>query len=188
MRNRAILALLLALLMTLTGCAAKEDTLRFTYQQAEKAAEWEMNLGNSTGGAVITAELWHNGEMTQSELLEIDRTARKLTLSGRVETNKEAAGRINVHLGVDGDNYAGMACFDLPPGNLGYSFSGYQDRETLKVKAGDAMILGAWSFDLGDGVRVVDCQRLMESPEYLTTSSCTLVVRATFTEGQSGAR
>lgn len=81
MRNRAILALLLALLMTLTGCAAKEDALRFTYQ-----------------------------------------------------------------------------------------------------------LLDVWSFDLGDGVRVVDCRRLMESPEYLTTSSCTLVVRATFTEGQSGAR
>lgn len=86
---------------------------------------------------------------------------------------------MNVQISTNEQAGSIMTYFELPPQVIGYSFSAYEDNEIIQVNAREEQILAAMAFDVGSGVRSVDCTSLLAEPERLTSASCLLIVHAT---------
>ncbi|MDE5803608.1 MAG: hypothetical protein K2I22_11880 [Lachnospiraceae bacterium] len=166
----------------------REDTLKFVKENVTPAnmqcVDYEVNLGTNVGGATIIAELWQNGACTESLPVVLNSQNSQLQISFLVDgfgTNEGVQG-LNIQIGMDDQADSALAFFELPSQVIGYSFAAYEDKEIIKVHAGEEHILAAMEFDVGDGVESIDCVSLLDEPERLTSDSCLLIVRATFTE------
>lgn len=63
---------------------------------------------------------------------------------------------------------------------IGWSFTAYEKGEKLKVVPGEEKILAALVVDVGNGVRVFDCETLLKEPERLENADEMIVIRAVF--------
>lgn len=165
----------------------QEDTLKFIKENVSpintEYADYEVNIGKNTDGATIIAELWKDGVCTQSSPVILNTQTSHLHISLLMDgfgTNEGIHG-LNVQIDTNERVSAMLTYFDLPSKVRGYSFNAYDNKEVIKVNAGEEHILVAMAFDLGDGVRSMDCTSLLEELERVTSASCLLIVRATFT-------
>lgn len=88
---------------------------------------------------------------------------------------------LNVQIDTNERVSSMLTYFEFPSQVRGYSFTAYDNKEVIKVNAGEEHILVAMAFDLGDGVRSMDCTLLLKKPERLTFASCLFIVGAMFT-------
>lgn len=179
---------ILALVICLAGCKSKQDTLKFIYENVglpnKECASYEVNIGNKVGGATVVAELWRNGECTKSTPLILNNETDKIYVSLLVDEFGEEDGAKGLNVQIETDEASGsiLTYFELPTETIGYSFTAYDDKEIIKVTAGEELLIGAMAFDTGDGVRTVDCRSLTDEPEKIKGYSCVLIIRAAFTE------
>ena len=164
----------------------QEDTLKFLKEDVSpintEYADYEVNIGKNTNGATIIAELWQDGVCTQSSPVILNTQTSHLHISLLMDglgTNEGIHG-LNVQIDTNERVSSMLTYFELPSQVRGYSFAAYDNKEVIKVNAGEEHILAAMAFDLGDGVRSMDCASLLEEPERLTSVSCLLIVRAMF--------
>lgn len=164
----------------------QEDTLKFLKENVSptntQCADYEVNIGKNTDSATIIAELWQDGVCTQSSPVILNTKTSYLHISLLMDgfgTNEGIHG-LNVQIDTNERVSSMLTYFDLPSQVRGYSFTAYDNKEVIKVNAGEEHILVAMAFDLGDGVRSMDCTSLLEEPERVTSASCLLIVRATF--------
>lgn len=165
----------------------QEDTLKFLKENVSpintECADYEVNIGKNVGGATIIAELWQDGVCTQSSPVILNTQTSYLNISLLMDgfgTNEGIQG-LNVQIDTNERVSSMLTYFDLPSQVRGYSFTAYDNKEVIKVNAGEEHILAAMAFDLGSGVRSMDCTSLLEEPERVTSASCLLIVRAMFT-------
>jgi len=98
-------------------------------------------------------------------------------------TNEGVRG-LNVQIDTNEKAGSGLTCFELPAQVVGYSFTAYDDKEVIKIYAGEEKILAAMAFDVGDGIRSMDCASLSKEPKRITSAPCLLIVRVAFTAEQ----
>lgn len=165
----------------------QEDTLKFLKENVSpintECADYEVNIGKNVGGATIIAELWQDGVCTQSSPVILNTQTSYLNISLLMDgfgTNEGIQG-LNVQIDTNERVSSMLTYFELPSQVRGYSFTAYDNKEVIKVNAGEEHILAAMAFDLGSGVRSMDCTSLLEEPERVTSASCLLIVRAMFT-------
>jgi len=165
----------------------QEDTLKFLKENVSpintECADYEVNIGKNVGGATIIAELWQDGVCTQSSPVILNTQTSYLNISLLMDgfgTNEGIQG-LNVQIDTNERVSSMLTYFELPSQVRGYSFTAYDNKEVIKVNAGEEHILAAMAFDLGSGVRSMDCTSLLEEQERVTSASCLLIVRAMFT-------
>lgn len=90
---------------------------------------------------------------------------------------EDGAKGLNVQIETDEASGSILTYFELPTETIGYSFTAYEDKEIMKVTAGEELLIGAMAFDTGDGVRTVDCRSLTDEPEKIKGYSCVLIIR-----------
>ena len=177
----------LTFLIVLAGCNSQKDSLKFIEQKSglpnKVLASYEVNIGNKVGGATVVAELWKNGECTESTPVTLNNETKEINISLLIEgfgTENNTEG-LNVQVDTDEASGSVLTYFELPQNVLGYSFTAYTDKEIINVNAGEEMLLGAMAFDTGSGVRSVDCKSLIDEKEKIKDYSCVLIIRAKFT-------
>ena len=185
----------LTFLIVLVGCNSQKDSLKFIEQKTglpnKVLASYEVNIGNKVGGATVVAELWKNGECTESTPVTLNNETKEINISLLIEGFGTESNTEGLNVQVDTDEASGsvLTYFELPQNVLGYSFTAYKDKEIINVNAGEEMLLGAMAFDTGYGVRSVDCKSLIDEKEKIKDYSCVLIIRATFTsEGISESK
>ena len=67
--------------------------------------------------------------------------------------------------------------FELPESLIGWSFASYQNGQKLAVSPGGDRVLAALGFDVGGGIRSMDCDTLTSDPSRLENADCLLVIR-----------
>lgn len=186
MRRKLTFPALLMLLILLAGCADAGDTIRFRKVDSglpnSRSASYELNLGNRVGGASAVAELWLDGECVSSTPVTLCADTPVLSMTFRVGgfgSGQDARG-LDVQLETGEVSGSVLTHFELPEKVLGYSFTAYEDGETLEIRPDEERILVAMAFDTGSGVRTVDCETLAEDGTRLADYSCILVIRADF--------
>lgn len=177
--------LILVLLISLFGCSDKQDTLKFnilnTAIHNKKYISYEMNIGNTVSKAVITSELWQNGECVKSDPLEADSIVKEIDISFLIDmNNSDGTKGLSIQIDTDDAIAADINYFELPKQANGYSFTAYKDGEVIEITADKDIILAALAFDTGDGVRTADCKAFTDEPEKLSEYSCISVIRMSF--------
>ena len=161
----------LTFLIVLVGCNRQKDSLKFIEQKTglpnKVLASYEVNIGNKVGGATVVAELWKNGECTESTPVTLNNETKEINISLLIEGFGTESNTEGLNVQVDTDEASGsvLTYFELPQNVLGYSFTAYKDKEIINVNAGEEMLLGAMAFDTGYGVRSVDCKSLIDEKE-----------------------
>ena len=170
----------------MTGCANQPDSLKFIYENAgnpdTELALYEVNIGNKVSGGALVAELWQNGECLESSPITLNTDTKELHLSlllDRHATSESMQG-LNVQIGTEEVTDSELKYFEVPEDIKGYSFSAYEDKEVIEVAPNEEFILAAMAFDMGNGVRSIDCKTLVSDPSVLSSYSCIAVVRAKF--------
>lgn len=144
---------------------------------------YQVDIGNKVGGATVVAELWRQGECIKSTPLVLNNETEKIYISLLVDgfgTEDDKKG-LNVQIETNETSGSILTYFELPTDITGYSFTAYEDKEVIVVTADEEILLGAMAFDMGAGVRTVDCISLIDEPEKIEEYSCILIIRATFT-------
>lgn len=179
-----------AIFASLTGCTGQKDTITFHSEWSSlannKRASYGVNIGNKVGGATVTAELWQNGECTESTPLTLNIGTKTIDISLLIDElwTENTEKSLNVQICTDEQSGSVLAAFPLPEDIIGYSFAAYNDREKIEVNPGENVILCALAFDTGSGVRSADCKSLIDEPGKLKEYSCIAVIRAAFTAEQ----
>lgn len=168
----------------------KQDTLKFIKENVSPTniqhADYEVNIGKNVIGATIIAELWQDGVCTQSTPVVLSNQTNQLHITLLIDGYGTNEGVRSLNIQIDTNEQAGsvLTYFELSSQVRGYSFTAYEDKEVIKVNAGEEQILAAMAFDVGAGIRSMDCTSLLNESERLTSASCLLIVRATFTAEQ----
>ena len=179
-----------AIFASLTGCAGQKDTITFHSEWSSlannKRASYDVSIGNKVGGATVTAELWQNGECTESTPLTLNIGTKTIDISLLIDElwTENAEKSLNVQIGTDEQSGSVLTAFPLPDDIIGYSFAAYNDREKIEINPGEEVMLCALAFDTGSGVRSVDCKSLTDEPGKLKEYSCIAVIRTAFTAEQ----
>ena len=166
----------------LTHRPAAEDSL--TYVQVDTAvgqrADFDVDLGRTVKSAVLTAELWQNGQCTSSSPVTVNAQTKRLTLL--FSDRRENLNLIGENIQIDTDETAGslVTYFAFPERVVGWSFTSWRDEADIPVFDGANVILAAMNCDTGSGVRSTSCRAFMDDPARLAASSCVIVVRARF--------
>lgn len=186
----AAFAVLCFIAFSYTAHSTQQDTLKFLKEDLAPAntqyADYEVNIGKNVGGATITAELWQDGVCVKSSPVVLNNQTDRLHISLLTDGFGTNEGIRGLNAQIDTNEKAGseLTYFELPPQVKGYSFSAYEHKEVIKANAGEEKILAAMAFDLGTGVRSMNCTTLSEEPERITSAPCLLIVRAVFTAEQ----
>lgn len=191
MKKVCYLMLTLMFISILTGCTNTQDSLKFVQKETPQhnmyCVDYEVNLGNKVESATVVAELWQDGTCTESSpVTTINAETKELHLSLSLddfdETNEYRGITVQVDMETNAD--AALTHFELPQTVSGYTFSDYDDNETLEANAGADVILAALAFDMGAGVQDVDCRSLAENPDNVSSYPCLLIVRSSFTPAE----
>lgn len=183
-------AMILILLLSMNGCGKNTDFLKFVYEKsaspATELASYEVNMGNNVGGGTVVAELWENGECIKSSPVSLNNQTKEVNLSLLINGYGTFESEKNLNVEIDTNEVSGsvLTAFELPKEINGYSFTAYEDKQVIEIEPNKEVILAAMAFDMGDGVRSVDCEILVSEPGRLSSYSLILVIRATFTSEQ----
>lgn len=178
----------------LAGCAKQSDSLTFIHEESgmphNERASYEVNIGHEVVGGAVVAELWESGQCVQSAPLtfngETERIGLSITVDGHGTTDGSRG--LSVQMDTNEASNSVLTYFELPQNVSGYSFSAYEDGEIIHIAAGEERLLGAMAFDTGAGVRVPDCESLMDDPERIKEYSFILILRASFAAGEIGSQ
>lgn len=149
------------------------DSDRFTY---------ELHLGAEVSGGELYAEQWVNGTCVRSAPVAITETDD--TLSIFMQERREEGSAVGMDIQLESRPYGGILLTYFPHPDdmdiLGRATTGYELDERRVLAPGDEVILAAWVFDSGGGVRVFDCETLISEPERLEEAKYMIVLRAIF--------
>lgn len=178
----AVLLLLCAALAVgfLTSPLSKADSLRLREASTHGntfIADFDLSLGHNAGGGMLYAELWQKGACQQSAPAVVPVTTESLHLFVTVDRADKSPRGANVQLSADPDGGTELTRFELPESLIGWSFASYQNGQKLAVSPGGGRVLAALGFDVGGGIRSMDCDTLTSDPSRLESADCLLVVR-----------
>ncbi len=166
----------------LTNPPPEQDTLEFLGVQDNGwswNAEFAADFGKQVGSGTIYAEQWSDGECVRSAPVTFTRYIAQLSIQTQFDREN---GSVNIQM--DTDQYGGslLTGFQLPEGEeaVGWSFTSYEKGEKIAVTSGEERILAALAFDMGQGVRVFDCEILTREPERLEQAEYMIVIRICF--------
>jgi len=183
----AVFAVLFVAVVRNTASLKRQDTLKFIKEDTTPAhtqrASYEVNIGKTVGGATVVSELWQNGVCTKSTPFEFSSQANQLHITLLIDGfgRNEGVRGLNVQIDTDEKADAGLSYFELPSQVTGYTFTAYDDQETMTVHAGEEKVLAAMAFDMGAGIRSMDCTSLLNEPQRFMSAPCLLIVRTAFT-------
>lgn len=142
-------------------------------------ADFAVDIGRQTGSGRIYAEQWSDGECVKSTPVSFTRYLEQL----EVITSFDRENGI-VSIQIDTGQYGGslLTSFQLPEEKqaVGWSFTSFEEGEKIAVQPDTEQILAALAFDMGNGVRVFDCETLIREPERLEQAEYIVVIRACF--------
>ena len=151
---------------------------------AEFSAVYEMELGKAVKSGSVVAEIWANGECRQS--IPVSFTAEDTELGISMRLRKEDTKYVGVEIEVDPAPSAGslITYFPIPEYGeyIGWSTTAYEPKKKVAVKPDEAEVIAAMAFDLGNGVRSMDCQSLTEEPWRLKEYDCIITILAGFSD------
>ena len=185
-----IIALLLCVVLAvclLTDPVDKGDILRSVEREHDIVrpgleAAYEMELGEEVKSGTVVAEIWTNGECRQS--IPVTFTDADTELNIAMHLRKEGEKYSGVEIEVNPSPSAGslITYFPIPEyyEYLGWSTTAYEEKDEVKVKPGEAEVIAAMAFDVGNGVRAMDCQSLTEEPGRLKEYDCIIIILAGF--------
>lgn len=166
----------------LTDPIGKQDTMTYSRRSTQigNRADFDIHFGQKARSAMLVAELWQHGEKTAEStmLLPSDTKEISVLFSDRQE-NMYLTGET---VQIDTEHVAGalITFFPIPEGVRGWSFSSWNDGQTVDIEDGKEIILAAMNFDTGKGVRSVF--ELLEENDHQIPADidCVLMVRAIF--------
>lgn len=194
MRKFSSVIVVLSMLLLMNGCGGNTDSLRFKKGNASiphmEMFSYELNMGNKVNSGTLTAELWQNGECSKSSPVILNSQTKEIGVSLLIDgyETDEAVKGLNVQIDTDEVSGSGLTRFEIPRDFKGYLFSAYEDNESMEISEENDLILAAMAFDTGDGVRSIDCRKLVSEPSALSCYSYILVIRAEFSSEQIEAQ
>ncbi len=136
----------------------------------------------------IYAEQWIDGTCVQSAPVVMTQYVESIGISMR--EHREEGASVGTDIQIETDQYGGSLLTHFAhPENLnitGWAFEGYKLDEKNKLSPDKEVILAAKVFDNGSGVRVFDCETLVNEPERLENAAYMIVVRAVFSADPLG--
>lgn len=170
----------------LTDPLPLRDTLQLTEAGSTggrtHSAVFSTDLGHQVTGVTLTAEQWRDGDGIREAPLTLTQYAEELRISMSLRYEEQRPVGVDVQLSTDLYGGSQLCYFPFPDGLdvRGWSFTSYEEGEKLKLSPGGSKILAALAFDVGGGVRVVDCESLVSEPERLKEAGYMIVIRAEF--------
>ncbi|MDO4386335.1 MAG: M56 family metallopeptidase [Clostridia bacterium] len=140
-------------------------------------ADFDLSLGHDAGGGMLYAELWRKGVCQQSAPAMVPVTTESLRLLITIDRADKSPRGANVQLSASPDGGTELIRFELPETLTGWSFASYKNGQKLAASPGDDRVLAALGFDVGGGIRSMDCDSLTSDPSRLESADCLLVVR-----------
>lgn len=186
MKKTVELLSFLVLVFILSGCSRNQDSITFVKDNVTpgnlQCADFKVNIGKKVRGAKIIAELWQNGVCTESTPVIINDETKEIHIMISVDGFGTTKGVQGINTQIDTNKLgSALAYFELPTQVLGYSFTAYNENEVIEINPDTEVILAAMGFDTGAGVRTLDCRNLEDNPDYLSSYSCLLIIRSSFT-------
>jgi|GEM_PF-4589733 len=171
----------------LTDPVDKGDILRSVEREHDIVrpgleAAYEMELGDEVKSGTVVAEIWTNGECRQSIPVTFTDADAELNISMHLRKEGEKYSGVEIEVNPSPDAGSLITYFPIPEyyEYLGWSTTAYKVKDEVKVKPGEAEIMAAMAFDVGNGVRAMDCQSLTEEPWRLKEYECIIIILAGF--------
>ena len=159
----------------LTDSSGPANTNRLTY---------EMHLGTEVKSGEIYIESWINGTCVKSAPVLMTKYVDSVTI--RMKDRRENGSSVGTEIQVETNQYGGsLLTYCAHPQKLdvvGRGFTGYETGRKVKISPKEEVILAAVAFDCGNGVRVYDCETLVDQPDRLKNAEYMIVIRAVFSD------
>ncbi len=169
----------------LTDPVDKGDTIELVERQSGDriTAQFAIDIGSEVKSGQIAAELWQNGECVQSTPATFTKFIEEISLFVTPVKGEEKYEYVDVQISTNQYNGSVLTRFELPEygsRGLGWATMGRELNKKTKLQPETAKILLAVAFDMGGGVRALDCETLEAEPERLKKYECILVIIAGF--------
>lgn len=149
---------------------------------------YDIQLGNETMSGEIYVEQWIDGICVKSTPIIMTQYVDSIKITMR--DRREDGTSIGTDIQIETNQYGGslLTYFEHPEnfGAIGWGFKGYELNEKRKLTPNEEVILAAKVFDNGSGIRVFDCETLVNEPERVENAAYMIVVRAVFSEDPLG--
>ena len=143
-------------------------------------ADFRLDFGEALDYGEVWAECWQDGVCERSAPLELRKADEALHLIFAY-TSANGGELPKVELSVQADTTGEtQQVFEMPEDMHGFGFNSYDDGEELPLCDTEELVLASLIPDLGEGVRMFDCQSLSADPVLYQDASCALVVKAVF--------
>ena len=148
-------------------------------------AFFDASLGQHAKSGSLWVEQWSHGRCTPSAPVQLSRFVKEIQIQMTVQRDGGEASGVNVQL--ETGEYGGslLTYFSLGEDKAtGWSYGSYQEDQTLEIAPGDQRVLAVLWFDMGEGIRVFDCETLTRERERLLDAENAVVVWASFSEDE----
>ena len=177
-----ILACIVAAVCLLTNPIGKQDTITYTHRSTSigNRADFNISFGQKARSAMLVAELWQHGERNAESTMVVPTDTQNITiLFSDHQENMYLTGET---VQIDTDQVAGslITFFPVLEGVRGWSFSSWNDGQTIDIDAGKEMILAAMNFDTGKGTRSVFDLLEKNNQQIPQDIDCVILIRARF--------
>lgn len=183
----AVFVCVAGILICVVNPVTPGDSLRLVERSAASRAnqvQYEVSLGQKVKSGNIFVEQWVNGTCIPSAPVAFSGYVDEIGI--RISERREKGQIIGMDVQVETNEYGGSLLTYTPFAEehsvIGWSFTAHELKETVEIAPGEEVILAAMAFDIGQGVRVFDCETLITEPERLEKAERMIVIRAVFSE------